>query len=78
VAAVSELREVHGEAVDFTIVSPEDTARRAHELERYALTARKHGLVALDAAGEPVMTIAGHQFGKAEIELALAQAAPTR
>ena len=38
----------------------------------YALTARKHGLVALDAAGEPVMTIAGHQFGKPEIELALA------
>jgi hypothetical protein len=74
VAAVGELRDVHGETVDFVIVSPEETAKRSDEIERYLLSARKHGLVAFDRAGEPVFAIAGHAFGKAEIELALAQA----
>lgn len=72
-AAVSELREVHGETVDFVIVSPEETAQRGAELERYLLSARRHGLVAFEQTGEPVFTIAGHNFGKPEIELALAQ-----
>jgi len=73
VAAVSELREVHGEKVDFVIVSPEETAQRGGEIERYLLAARKHGLVAFEKTGEPVFAIAGHAFGKPEIELAIAQ-----
>jgi hypothetical protein len=44
VAAVSELREVHGDAVDFVIVPPEETAQRGAEIERYLLSARRHGL----------------------------------
>jgi hypothetical protein len=73
VAAVSELREEHGEAVDFVIVSPEETKTRGAEIERYLLSARRHGLVAFEVSGEPVFAIAGHNFGKAEIEVALAQ-----
>jgi hypothetical protein len=74
VAAVSELRETHGDEVDFVIVSPEETARRGAEIERYLLSARRHGLVAFQKTGEPVFALAGHDFGKAEIELAVAQA----
>jgi hypothetical protein len=70
---VSELRAQHGEAVDFVIISPEETAQRGAEIERYLLSARRHGLVAFAKSGEPVFAIAGHDFGKAEIELALAQ-----
>jgi hypothetical protein len=73
VAAVSELREVHGDAVDFVIVPPEETAQRGAEIERYLLSARRHGLVAFEKTGEPVFAIAGHTFGKPEIELAIAQ-----
>jgi hypothetical protein len=75
VAAVSELREVQGEAVDFVIVPAAETAKRQAEIELYNLTARKHGLVAFDAGGEPVLTLAGHTFGKPEIEMAVAQVA---
>jgi hypothetical protein len=72
---VSELRDVYGEKVDFVIVPAAETKARAEEIERYQLTARKHGLVAFDAAGEPVVIIAGHTFGKPEIEMAVAQVA---
>ena len=72
-AAVSELRTVHGDQVDFVIVPAEETARRGDEIERYVLSARRHGLVAFEKTGEPVFAIAGHDFGKAEIELALRQ-----
>ena len=74
-AAVSELRDQYGEKVDFTIVSAEDTAARQDEIERFHLAARKHGLVAFDSLGEPVLTIAGHNFGKPEIEMAVKQVA---
>lgn len=75
-AAVGELRDEFGAAIDFTIVSAEDTARRQDEIERYQLAARKHGLVAFDSSGEPVLTIAGHSFGRPELEMAVAQIAP--
>ena len=70
---MSELRSVHGEKVDFVIVAAAETAQRADEIARYHLAARRHGLVAFDASGEVVLTIAGHNFGKPEIEMALAQ-----
>lgn len=75
-AAVSELRETHGSSVDFTVIEPADTAARGDELARYNLTARKHGLVAFDAQGEPIVILGGHSYGKPEIEMALAQVAP--
>jgi hypothetical protein len=75
VAAVGELRSAYAEKVDFVIVSAAETARRSDEIERYNLAVRKHGLVAFDASGEPVLTIAGHTFGKPEIEMAVAQVA---
>jgi hypothetical protein len=73
VAAVSELRAEHGDEVDFVVVPPQETARRSAELGLFHLSSRKHGLVAFDASGEPVVTIAGHRFGRAELEMALAQ-----
>jgi hypothetical protein len=75
VAAVGELRSVYGEKVDFVIVDAAETAKRADEIARYNLAVRKHGLVAFDASGEAVLTIAGHTFGKPEIEMAVLQVA---
>lgn len=72
---MSELREVHGDAVDFVIVSAAETATRGAEIERYNLVARKHGLVAFDASGEPILSIAGHNFARPEIEMAMKQVA---
>lgn len=74
-AAVGELRSVYGEKVDFVIVDAVETAKRADEIARYNLAVRKHGLVAFDASGEAVLTIAGHTFGRPEIEMAVAQVA---
>ena len=74
-AAVGELRNVYGEKVDFVIVDAADTAKRTDEIARYNLAVRKHGLVAFDASGEPVLTIAGHAFGRPEIEMAVMQVA---
>ncbi len=59
--------------VDFVIVPAEETAARGDELERYFLASRGHGLVAFDQAREPVVIIAGHRFGREEIEMAVAQ-----
>lgn len=75
-AAVSELRDVHGDKIDFTVVEPAETAARGDELARYNLTARKHGTVAFDAQGEPIVILGGHSYGKPELEMALAQIAP--
>ncbi len=70
---MGELETQYGDQVDFVIVEPEETKQRTAELERYLLASRRHGLVAFDAAGEVVVTIAGHQFGRAEIEMAIVQ-----
>jgi hypothetical protein len=74
VAAVSELRDEYAGQVEFVVVPAEETARRGQEIERYHLAARKHGLVAFDRSGAVVVTIAGHQFGREELLLAIAQA----
>jgi len=70
---VGELETEYGEQVDFVIVDAEETKQRADELELYLLASRSHGLVAFDAAGEVVVTIAGHQFGREEILMAIGQ-----
>jgi hypothetical protein len=72
---VGELREERGDEIEFVIVPAEETAARAEELEYFHLMSRKHGLVAFDAFGEPVLTIAGHSYGRPEIEMAIRQIA---
>lgn len=72
---MGELRNTYGEKVDFVIVPAAETAKRSDEIQRFNLAVRKHGLVAFDASGEPVLTIAGHTFGKPELEMAVAQVA---
>jgi len=72
---VGELETEYGDRVDFVVVEAEETQQRKDELERYHLASRSHGLVAFDAAGEVVVTIAGHQFGREEIEMAIGQIA---
>ena len=66
-AAVSELRNDYSDRVDLQIVDPQATAGASDELETYNLKSRGHGLVALTRTGEPVYTIAGHNFGEEEI-----------
>lgn len=73
-AAVGELQNEYPDRVSFVIVPGAETKQRTAEIERYHLASRGHGLVAFDAAGEPVMTIAGHQFGRDEIVMAIQQA----
>ena len=72
---MSELRNEFDPAeVALTIISAEETKERADEIARYNLAPRGHGLVAFDASGEAVFTIAGHQFGEPEIRVAIQQA----
>ena len=73
-AAVGELEKEYGDRVTFVVVDGSELPQRKDELKLYQLTSRGHGLVAFNSAGEVVMTIAGHQFGRAEIETAIAQA----
>jgi hypothetical protein len=67
VAAVGELETEYGDRVRFVVIEPEETARRAAEIEEYGLAEMRHGLVAFSASGEPLVKIPGHQFGKPEI-----------
>jgi hypothetical protein len=76
VAAVSELRAEHGDQVDFVVVPAAETAKRSEEIERFLFGGRRHGLVAFDAGGSPVVILSGHTFGRPEIEMALAQVLP--
>ena len=72
---MSELTQELGDQVTFTIVPPQETARAADDLDRYLLSSRGHGLVAFTATGEAVVAIAGHQFGREEILMAVHQVA---
>jgi len=68
---VSELASEYEGKVEFTLVTPEETALATTDLERFGFTEAKHGLVALDPSGEPKATIPGHNFGKDEIVAAI-------
>ncbi len=72
---MSELRAEQGDAIDFVIVPAAETARRGEEIERFQFGGRRHGLVAFDASGAPVVIFAGHAFGRPEIEMAIKQIA---
>lgn len=60
-----ELEVEYEGRVRFEVVSPEDTAKRAAELQLYDLG--NHGLVGLDADGVEKAHVPGHQFGREEI-----------
>lgn len=72
-AVVDELREEYGDRMDFEVVPPEVTTQAAEELERYNLISRGHGLVAFNAGGEAIVTVAGHDYGREVIEMAMNQ-----
>lgn len=68
---MGELEKEYGDRVVFNVVPAEETARVPHEIEEFGFTAQKHGLVAFTADGEPLVLMAGHQFGRDEIEAAV-------
>ncbi len=68
---MSELETEYGDRVNFNVVPAEQTAQSADEIELYGFTALKHGLVGFNSAGEAVVKIPGHQFGKDRIEEAV-------
>ena len=51
VAAVGELEPEYEGRIDFVIISAEETAQRADEIEEFGFTEQKHGLVASRARG---------------------------
>ena len=66
-AAVSELQPEYAGRVDFVLIPAEETALRSEEIAAFGFTDLKHGLVAFDAEGEPVVKLPGHNFGREEI-----------
>jgi len=71
VAAVGELQPEYENQIFFNIIPAEETLKRTDEVNGFGFQDQKHGLVAFDADGEPVVLIPGHQFGKAEIQAAV-------
>ena len=67
---MGELEPEYEGRVDFTIVSAEETATRQDEIQAFGFAEKRHGLVAFTSAGTPLVTIAGHEFGKEEIRAA--------
>ena len=63
-----ELEQEYEGRATFTIVSPEQTAASADEIEAFGFTDLRHGLVVFDGEGEPRVKLPGHMFGRAEIE----------
>lgn len=66
-----ELEGVYGDRVDFVVVEAEETARRTPEIAEFGFTDLRHGLVGFSRAGEALVKIPGHQFGKPEIVAAI-------
>ena len=68
---MGELQTEYGDRVAFNIVPAEETMRSQAAIDEFGFTAQKHGLVVFSSAGEPVVKLAGHQFGKEEIRAAI-------
>ena len=66
-----ELEQDYEGRATFTIVSAEQTAASADDIEAFGFTALKHGLVVFDGEGEPRVKLPGHMFGRPEIEQGL-------
>ena len=64
-----ELETEYEGRVRVVIVSGEETATRAEEIEAYELGS--HGLVVLDADGVRRAHLPGHDYGRAEIVVAI-------
>ena len=65
-----ETEGTYKDQLKFTIVAPEE-AGFTDAVKQYELGT--HGLVGLSPAGEQVVSIPGHEFGRPEIEAAIAQ-----
>jgi hypothetical protein len=68
---VRELEQDYEGRATFTIISPEETAASADDIEAFGFTDLKHGLVVFNGEGEPEVKLPGHMFGRAEIEAGL-------
>ena len=68
---MSELQQEYGDRVDFVVVDAAETAARKDEIEAFGFHDLRHGLVAFDSAGQAVVKLPGHEFGKAEITAAI-------
>jgi hypothetical protein len=68
---VRELEQDYEGRATFTIISPEETAASAEDIESFGFTDLKHGLVVFDGEGEPRVKLPGHRFGRVEIEQGL-------
>jgi hypothetical protein len=73
---VRELEREYEGRVDFVVIPADQTAKRADEIEAFGFTDQKHGLVAFDGDRRPVVKMAGHAFGRAEIEAAIEKVLP--
>ena len=73
VAAVRELQTEYNGRLDFNIISGAETQRSYDKIAEYGFIELKHGLVIFSAAGEPIVTLPGHQYGKAEIAAGIEQ-----
>lgn len=71
VAAVGELEPQYAGRVDFVVIPAAETAQRSHEIEAFGFTDLKHGLVVFSSDRVPVVKMPGHNFGKAEIVVAI-------
>ena len=67
-----ETAGTYADKVVFNIVEKDSHASFDAECQEYDLG--DHGLVILSSDGEALAKIQGHQFGKAEIESAIAEA----
>ena len=68
-AAVRELEPEYEGRIVFEIIPPEETLKRAEELQEFDLGS--HGMVIFDADGVDRAHIPGHEFGRPEIEVAI-------
>lgn len=66
-AAVRELQPEYAGRVDFVVIPAEETAQRPDEIEAFGFTEVKHGLVAFNDQGDPVVKLPGHNYGREEI-----------
>ncbi len=68
---MGELEGEYAGRIDFVVIDAEETARRGQEIEEFGFTELRHGLVGFSSAGEPLVRLPGHQFGKPEIVAAI-------
>ncbi len=68
---MSELALEYEGRVLFQLIPAEETSRRAEEVASYGFGALRHGLVGFNRAGQVLVTLPGHEFGKPEIRAAI-------